>query len=126
LNGKSIREAINDGSRSFSDLIEVVVKARKFREWLDGEPDDADLLEAYYREVTRDSWIDQLPGKTVKWAIFGAASTALAVAGIPVGASALAGLGLSAFDDFVVDKILKGWRPDQFIQGSIVPFVSED
>jgi hypothetical protein len=126
LHGKSIRESINDRSRSFSDLIEVIVKARKFREWLDGEPDNADLLDAYYQEVTKDSWIAQLPGKTVKWAIFGAATTALAVAGIPVEESALAGLGLSAFDDFVVNKILKGWRPDQFVQGSLLPFVGED
>ena len=36
----------------------------------------------------------------------------------------LAALGYGLFDAFVLDTIVKGWRPNQFIDSQLVPFVS--
>jgi hypothetical protein len=35
----------------------------------------------------------------------------------------LAGLGLGAIDTFLVDRLLKGRRPDQFVEGSLTNFI---
>jgi hypothetical protein len=36
-----------------------------------------------------------------------------------------AGLALGATDSFIVDRLLKGWRPNQFIEGPLRDFVCE-
>ncbi len=39
---------------------------------------------------------------------------------------ALAALGLSAADAFVVDRLLGGWRPNQFVNGPLKGFARLD
>jgi hypothetical protein len=126
LEGRAVRDAINSGARSFSDLIEVIVAARDFRSWLDGKPDDYNLLNAYYEEITRRTWLSSLQGRTLRWAVFGGAGFALAHLGLPTDAATAAPLGLGAIDTILLDRILRGWRPDQFVEGKLLPFVRDD
>ena len=84
---------------------------------------DADLIKAYYREISKSSWIDNLSVKVVRWALFQAAGVGV---GAVLGAGALGivgGAALGFFDSFLLDKLSKGWKPDQFIEGSLKTFV---
>ena len=62
-NGYCIREAINSKRRTFPELIEVLKNARKFKSWLTDQGPDQDLLKSYFRESTKDTWIEKLPRK---------------------------------------------------------------
>lgn len=42
------------------------------------------------------------------------------------GISTFIGLGYSVFDSILIDKLLKGWRPNQFVDHELVPFASID
>lgn len=113
------------GDRSFSDLLKVISSARRFRSWIDSKEDNRDLLDAYYEEVTKSSWIDSLPTKAVQWALFGAAGLALTPLGVPVIAAGAGSMALSAFDGLLLERIGRGWRPNQFIDTKLTPFVEE-
>ncbi len=125
LNGRAVREAINRGDRSFSDLLKVISRARKFRSWVDAQEDDRDLLDAYYEEIIRISWINHLPTRMVRWALFGAAGLALTPLGVPVVAAGAGSLALGAFDGLLLDKLGRGWRPNQFIDTKLTRFVRD-
>jgi hypothetical protein len=125
LTGRSVREAINRGDRSFAELLKVIAAARQFRSWIAGQPDDNDLLGAYYRDISKKSWIGQLPTKFVRWAVFGTAGLSLAALGVPTDVASGAALGLGAFDALLLDRIGGGWRPSQFVDGKLTRFVDE-
>jgi hypothetical protein len=123
-NSRSIREAINSGDRNFSEFLALLDKASQFKKFLAAQNPERDLFDAYYMELRKESWVDKLPSKSTRIVI----SNGLALAAdslFPTGGiSTLLGLGYSAFDSFLLDKLLKGWRPNQFIEDQLVPFVS--
>ena len=120
--GRALAETINSKERRFDELIPVLDSAKQFRKWLqEGQFGDG-LIKEYFREVTANSWVDKLPVKSVRWAIFTAAGLSLDA----MGAHGLGKAGatlLSIADTFFVDKILKGWKPNQFVERSLKPFV---
>lgn len=116
----SIRDAMNSGERSVSEFLRLLDKAEKFREWLRKENPDRELLAGYVRAATEDTWADTLPTRTARWAIFTAAGAAVD----PLLGTA-AGAAIGAFDTFVVDRFLKGWRPSHFIEGPYKEFVTK-
>ena len=121
---RAIRKAINSGTRDFNDLIDVIRKARRFKEWLSKQPMNQDLVKSCFQEISRDSWIDRLPAKLVRWSIFTLPGVGLDVMGageigIPTG------LALSAADAFIVDKIAKGWNPSNFINEDLKNFTGK-
>jgi hypothetical protein len=119
---KAVSESINSGSRDFADLLPVLHKARRFKEWLKGKNPDSQLLKEYYREVMADSWTDGLPAKGVRWGIFTGLGLLLDVLGAG-GVGTVAGVTLSFADAFVFDKLLHGWRPNQFVETHLKKFV---
>lgn len=118
---RAIRESINSGARTFSDFIQVLDKAAKFRHWLNEQPRDINLAKAYYREVTKSTWVDRLPIKIARWAFFTGTSFLLDLGLGPIAAPL--NIVLSAADTFLLDSLIKGWKPDQFIESSLIPFV---
>ena len=116
--GRAIRESINSGAASFKDLLPILERASEFRKWLSGQPANADLVKEYFRAVVRESWVDRLPAKSSRWAIFTGAGMVLDGLGAG-GLGTATGLGISAADTFVLDLILKGWRPNQFVDGPL-------
>jgi hypothetical protein len=121
--GRSIGEAVNSGSRNMADVLLLVEKARKFKEWVRNQPEDTTLREEYCKELMKLSWADELPAKRIRWALFAAASTSIGLLASPeVGAAT--GLVLSASDTFLVDRLIKGWRPNHFVQGPLRDFIS--
>ncbi|MBC7788892.1 MAG: hypothetical protein H7Z74_03005 [Anaerolineae bacterium] len=112
--GNAIREAVNSGERSFEEIIALLRRARTFREWLRGAPPEAGLLAHYYQSLRSGSWLESLPVKAFRWSLF----TGLGALG-PLG-----GFGGSVIDSFLLDRLLKGWKPSQFVDGPLRRFVS--
>ena len=120
--GRAIREAVNSGHRNLADVLRLLNKASKFKEWINRQPEDASLREQYCKELMALDWIESLPAKTARWAIFTAAGAAIGLLASPV-VGVGAGILLNASDAFLVDRLLKGWRPSQFVQGPLQEFV---
>jgi hypothetical protein len=119
---RCIREAVNSGDRNFDDVLRLVKAGMKFKEWLKKNSEDADLVKEYCREVTRAEWAEKLPPKTARWAMFTAASAAAGLLLTPIAGLAV-GVGLGAGDTFLLDKVIKGWKPNQFVNGPLQKFV---
>jgi hypothetical protein len=117
-NFPTIREALNSGERSFWDFVQFLPKADRFKKFLTEANPDEGLVKSYQDEVTRKSWVETLPGKSIRFIV--AAGTGLAASSVvgPVG-----GLAVGAMNTFILDRLLKGWRPNRFIQGPYKRFV---
>lgn len=114
----AIREAVNSGSVSFASVVKLLESADKFRHWLREQPADSVLLRAYYEETIKESWAEKLPSKSARWGVF----TGLGLTVDALGAGGLgtaAGVAISAADAFLVDKLIKGWKPHQFVEGEL-------
>ena len=111
----AIREAVNSGAVPFSSILKLLDSADKFRHWLHQQAPDADLLRAYYQETVKESWVEKLPAKTTRWTIFTGIGLGLDALGAG-GLGTAAGVAISAVDSLVLDKLLKGWKPHQFIE----------
>jgi hypothetical protein len=117
-NGNAIRDALNSGERTFADFLDILEKGERFKTWLRGRNPDEVLTAEYYKAATAETWIEKLPTKTLRWAIFAGLGLA-AGHELSHGLAAATELGLGAGDAFVLDKILKGWKPNQFIEGPL-------
>ncbi|HEX6745699.1 MAG TPA: hypothetical protein VF092_00185 [Longimicrobium sp.] len=122
--GRAIREAVNTGRIGVEDVLRLLEKAAKFKSWLHSQPADADLIKEYFRSVTTSTWVDKLPSKTVRWLLFSGLGVGLDSIGAGGLGTAL-GLALGATDTFVLDRILKGWKPNQFVEDSLRPLVGK-
>jgi len=122
LEGRSLSETLNRNERTFDEFFRLLDQARKFKAWLRNVNPDEKLMREYFDAVTRQTWIDKLPTKGMRWVI----TTGLAAAVealYPTGTAMAAAQGLSLADATVLDKILKGWKPDQFVKGPMSRFV---
>jgi hypothetical protein len=120
---RAVRETINTGKRQFKEVLPVLSQARKFHDWLSSQSPDCNLLKAYHKEATVRTWVDKLPAKTARWVIFTGAGLGLDTIG-GSGLGTAAGVAASALDAFLLDKIIKGWRPNQFVEHSLKEFLN--
>lgn len=122
LPGHSVGEAVRSGHKTLAQALELAGKARRFRSWLTERPADSTLLAEYYSAVTRESWAERLPAKGMRFALFtglGVAVDAL----IPTGLGTAIGVATGAADSFLLDRLLKGWSPGQFVDRELIPFL---
>ena len=110
----SIKEAIDTGAKSFEDFLVILNKADKFRSWLRELHPNEQLLKEYFIEATKDSWIDTLPTKMLKFVI----TTAVGLV------EPITGTTISAADSFLLNRFAEGWRPNKFIKDELYPFLS--
>lgn len=122
--GHAIRESINNGKLQFSEVVTLLDKADKFREWLEKQPADDELIKNYYQAVIEDSWVEKLPAKSTRWGVFTAAGAGIDLLGAGGFGTAI-GAALGAFDTFVLDKLIGGWKPHHFVEGDLVKLISE-
>ncbi len=123
--GRAIRDAVNKGHRSFDDILKLVASAQRFKEWLSKQPDAGDVRQEYLREISRIDWADKLPAKSFRWLLFSTLGGALGFLTTPV-TGVLTGAALNAVDAFIIDKLVKGWKPNQFVEGPLKAFVDTD
>jgi hypothetical protein len=103
--GRKVREVVNSGEASFSDALSVIHEGRRFKEWLLARNPDESLLTEYFREVSKTGWVQRLPPKTYRFVITSGLGIAAGAAFSPI-VGTLAGLGLTAIDTFLVDRLL--------------------
>jgi hypothetical protein len=122
---RAIREAINERHRNMAEVAALVAGAEKFKKWVNGQPENADLRKAYLSEVSKLGWSENLPRKTVRWAIFTATGVALSALTTPA-VGLTTGAALNAVDYFLVDKLTEGWKPNQFVEGTLKEFLARE
>jgi len=91
-------------------------------------------LAKYDRAVLSEGWAKTLPTKLSKIAVFTGLGFAVDVALGTHGVSAIAGAAISAAsgsgfslgDEFLLPKLLGGWKPNQFIEGPAADFVQRE
>lgn len=111
--GKSIKEVIDSGEKSFDEFLQLLDKAERFKEWTKNINPDEKIVKQYFEEVTRKGWMESLPGKSIRY-----------VLGAMIGAiKPEAGLAMSAADTFLFDKLKLGWRPSHFVEGRLKKFL---
>ena len=121
---KDIREAVNSNNVNLDELISVLLKSNNFKKWIAGVKPDGDLIKSYYKEVTKETIVDKLPGKSVRWGLFiglGFVADAIATGGF----GTVAGVALGALDTFYIDKLISGWKPNQFIEEDVKPLIKK-
>ncbi len=70
----NIRDAINTGGRTFREVIQLIEKGSKFKEWLRKHEGAEELRDEYLREVTHVDWADKLPTRSARWLLITAAN----------------------------------------------------
>ncbi|MGR9099979.1 MAG: hypothetical protein ACU826_05365 [Gammaproteobacteria bacterium] len=124
-NARDLRDAVNTGKVSSDDLVQVIRKAAKFKGWLQELESSSDLLKEYYEAVTKKSKLDKLPGKSARFTLFTALGLS-ADAAFTGGLGTIAGVSLGVLDTFYLDKIVAGWKPNQFIEKDVLPLVRKN
>jgi hypothetical protein len=118
----SIRDAVNFGGKKYSDVVRLVEKAAQFKGWVQDQKEDEDLRKGYIRDLTHIDWANKLPAKALRWLIFTSTGIALSALTDPI-IGTIGVVGLGAADTFLLDKIVKGWTPNQFIDGPLKGFL---
>ena len=114
---QSVREVINSGERSLTEFIKLLEKSSKFKEMIAGKHPDSTLLQTYVERIGAESYFDYLPIKTLRLLVFG--MLGLASDAFVPGSS----IAVSAVDSLIVERIVKGWRPNQFVDTKLKPFL---
>ncbi len=109
----SIRDVIDSGERSFAEFLKVLDKAQKFKTWLTKANPDQKLVSQYIEALKADTWADKAPVKALRYLFSLGTGSVDPTAGIVSGAA----------DTFLVDKLLKGWRPNHFVDDRLKPFL---
>lgn len=113
---RSLREAVNNNKVNLDDLVSVLKKSQKFKHWISGVKPERDLLKNYLDEISKKTFIEKLPFRVAKWCIFIGIGDYIDKTWGTEFAGKVAGLGFSAFEEFYLDKLIKGWKPNQFIE----------
>lgn len=109
----SLAEVIDAGERTLDEFLLLLDKAARFKDWLKKVNPDEDLIRSYMRDITSEGWIQRLPAKSLRYILtLGLDAT-----------NPVAGLAAGFMDNFVVEKLLSGWRPNHFIAGRLGPFL---
>ncbi len=123
---RTLREAINSGERTFEEFLKLSEASHKFKSWLGTHNPDRTLLGEYYSAATKESWVDALPTRGARWLICTGLS-AMAEHFYPAGGAIVVGAqAVSAADALFIDRLLKGWRPNHFIDDVLGPFVAKE
>lgn len=135
--GRTFREVINSGEKSGADLIALLQneQTQKFKTWLGAQDASGHLIKEYDKAVFKNhGWTQKLPfklGKITAFAGLGAlVDLGLGTMGMASVAAATLSAGsdvaVSSADEFLLSKILKGWKPNQFIDGPAKHFLAKN
>jgi hypothetical protein len=111
----TIAEVIDSGERSVDDFLGLLHRANRFKSWVLSANSDEGLTREYLRSLTAEDWLQTSKAKTLRY-IF----TTAIDQGTGFAASFAAGL----VDNFILDKLLGGWKPNHFIDSRLRPFLT--
>lgn len=109
----TLAEVIDKGERTFSEFLLLLDRSERFKHWLKTINPDEGIVRTYMQDISSESWVQKLPVKSVRYMITLALDNTNPVAGL------LAGFA----DNFVVEKLLGGWRPNHFVSSKLGPFI---
>lgn len=112
----ALSEVIDSGERSFDEFLLLLDKAERFKQWLQAVNPDEGLVRTYIRDISSADWVQKLPAKSLRYMITGVLDQANPVAGLIAG----------AVDNFLLEKLLGGWRPNHFVDTRLRPFVAKE
>ncbi len=118
----NVRGVLNSGEKTFSEYISIYENSRKFKEFIGDLPPEANLIQEYFNANNANTWAEKLPSKTIRFGLFTGAGLLIDTVG-GSGAGTLLGISLSAVDTFLVDKLIKGWKPNHFIENDLKNFI---
>ncbi len=121
----TIREKINSREKSFEEFLLLLKSSQNFQKWVSEINPDEELLAKYIADIKEEKWLPSLPEKAIRFLAFaglGSASGAI----LEPGAAAKAALAAGAFDSLVLDKLLGGWKPNQFVEYKLRDFIEPD
>jgi hypothetical protein len=121
--GRKISDAIDYGHRSMKEFLPVLEEAKKFKQFLYQLEGDRTLTSDYIASISSSVWLERMPVKLARFATFTGGGLLIDTLG-GGGLGTLAGLGLSAFDMLALDKIVHKWKPTQFVDDTVRPFLS--
>lgn len=111
---RTVAEVIDVGERTISEFLVLLDKAERFKNWTKAVSPDENLVRTYVRDISSEGWIQRLPQKSMRYAFTLALEASNPVAGMIAG----------FVDNFVLEKLLSGWRPNHFINTKLQPFVT--
>ncbi len=110
----TIRDDYNKGNLELNKIINAILHANKFKKWLGSLENDEDLLNQYLQEISKESFFKNMPSKFYRWTFFLLGGIFLD-SRLPSGFGTISGIALSFIDNFLFDKFVIGWKPNQFI-----------
>ncbi|MFZ1790840.1 MAG: hypothetical protein WAT92_21125 [Saprospiraceae bacterium] len=121
---RDINSTMNSGIHSVNEFMDLWRKSTEFKTWLKDEDPNVELLTNYIKEIEKDSFLNKLPLKTIKWLLFTGIGTAVAGDVGGVGGTA-ASIAVDFLDDLVLDGLIKKqfWKPNQFVKGDYEKFL---
>jgi hypothetical protein len=123
LEGRSVGKAVRTRHKSLDQVLHLANRASRFREWLAGKPFDLNLAREYGASLTRGTWAEKLPSKNLRFSLFSGAGVLVdLLMSSPL--STVTGFVLGAMDTYLVDRLAKGWTPNQFVENELWPFVN--
>jgi len=125
LETKALRYLLDKSPESISKIVDAIIDAQEFKEWLSTQQATADIVLEYYRKITAKSIFDKLPAKSIRW-ISCAGLGLLADFTFAGGVGTVLGNAIGAVDTFYLDSWLKGWRPNQFVDERLRPLVKQN
>jgi hypothetical protein len=108
----------------FSKFLEVLEKAKKFKDYIHQLDDRSDLISQYMADVMKEASINKGSRKYYRYVVMAGAGL-IAEAAMPSGYGLAVSLGIGATDSLLIDKIARGWRPNQFIDEQLQPFLAK-
>lgn len=111
----SVRDVIDSGERSFTEFLKLLDKAQKFKVWLAKANPDQKLVSQYIEALKADTWTEKTPIKTLRYVVSLGAGLVDPTLGVIAGVA----------DAFILDRYLKGWRPNHFVDSRLKPFVAQ-
>lgn len=108
----SLAEVIDSGQRSFHEFMRLLEKSSRFKDWLRSTNPDEGLIREYLKSVSSEDWIQKLPAKSMRYLFTLALDAKFPVTSFAFG----------IFDNFLIEKLLAGWRPSHFVDMRLVPF----
>lgn len=111
----TVAEQVDSGARSFQEFLLLLDKSAKFREWLKSTNPDEGLTREYLRAISSQDWIQTSKSKTIRYLLTLAADATNPIAGFTAG----------LIDNFLIEKLFSGWRPNHFINDRLTPFLTE-
>lgn len=111
----TVAEVIDSGERSFDEFLNLLDKSssRKFNNWVGSANPDEGLIRTYMKDCTSRGWIQRLSTKIVRYFLVTGTGCVNPIAGAASG----------FVNDFIIDKLFSGWRPNHFVENKLSPFV---